>query len=64
MPSNTQDLSSPGTLVAELQRKYPRALILNFGAYPMDWSRYITAEGYAAIAAFIKERIIAAKLLP
>jgi lysophospholipase L1-like esterase len=71
LPSNTQDLTSPNALVAELQTRYPGALVLNFGEYPMDWSRYVVAEGchptaagYAAIAAFIKDRIAAAKLLP
>lgn len=70
IPPNTQDLSSPSTLITQLQSSYTNALILNFGDHIMDWSQYMIREGchptpagYKEIAKFIHDHIIDRKLL-
>lgn len=70
IPPNTQDLTSPNALIAELQKSYDDALVLNLGDHSMDWEKYIVREGchptpygYTEIANFIYAHIAKRELL-
>jgi hypothetical protein len=64
IPSDVRDRSNPRPLIEEMRRRFPQALILDFGDSRIDWSAYMraigchpTAYGYGQIASFLAAKM-------